>query len=304
MTGTGLLKSVGHVSPDKGTMKNAPTDFRPKLAMCNIFSDVERLGQFALDHGFSGIDWSFEPATLPQTPADESRWADRLAALGALEVRFHCPFHRIDLGHVDPWEAKAAEVIFRNIIRLVAKVKGEFLTIHIGLGRNSTEPLSWDKTAKNLSRVVQYGHSRGVRVCLENLAWGWTSRPHLFEKLIRTSGAGITFDIGHAHACESIKTHQYAIEDFVTPHPDRVLNGHIYHTELSNRGHIPPERLEEIEDRLEILKSIGCAWWVLEVWDEEGLLQTKKIVDEYLTHTRYWAKSPHQDPLANVGSHG
>ena len=285
-------------------MKTARTNVRPKLAMCNLFLDVKRLREFALDHGFSGIDWSFEPTTLPQTPTDESMWADRLAALGPLEVRFHCPFHRIDLGHVDPWEAKAAEQIFRNIIRLVAKVKGQFLTIHIGLGRNSTEPLSWDKTAKNLSRVVQYGASHGVKVCLENLAWGWTSRPHLFEKLIRGSGAGVTFDIGHAHACESINTQQFEIQDFVTPHANRVLNGHIYHTELPNRGHIPPERLEDIEARLEILQSIGCSWWVLEVWDEEGLLQTKKIIDEYLTRTPYWAKSHYQDPSANMASHG
>ncbi|MDY6990454.1 MAG: TIM barrel protein [Thermodesulfobacteriota bacterium] len=285
-------------------MDSIHTPARPKLAMCNLFSDVKKLGQFALAHGFSGIDWSFEPTTLPQTPADESMWADRLGALGPLEVRFHCPFHRIDLGHVDPWEAKAAETIFCNIIRLVAKVKGRFLTIHIGLGRNSTEPLSWDKTAENLSRVVQYGASHGVKVCLENLAWGWTSRPHLFEKLIRGSGAGVTFDIGHAHACESIKTQQFEIEDFVTPHADRVLNAHIYHTELSKRGHIPPKRLEEIEDRLEILKRIGCGWWVLEVWDEEGLLQTKKIIDEYLTHTRHWAKSHHQGSSVDIASNG
>jgi sugar phosphate isomerase/epimerase len=285
-------------------MDSIDAPLKTKLAMCNLFSDVEQLKAFAFEHGFSGIDWSFEPVTLPQTPTDESRWADRLSALGALEVRFHCPFHRIDLGHVDPWEAKGAEAVFRNIIRLVAKVKGRFLTIHIGLGRDSTEPLSWDRTAKNLSRVVQYGASHGVKVCLENLAWGWTSRPHLFEKLVRKSGAGVTFDIGHAHACESIKSQQFEIEDFVTPHADQVLNAHIYHTELANRGHIPPERLEQIEDRLEILKSIGCNWWVLEVWNEEELLQTKKIIDAYLTRTHDWDKSHHQGSSVDTVSHG
>jgi hypothetical protein len=29
----------------------------PKLAMCNILSDVHDLKAFALDHGFAGIDW-------------------------------------------------------------------------------------------------------------------------------------------------------------------------------------------------------------------------------------------------------
>ncbi|MDY6839681.1 MAG: sugar phosphate isomerase/epimerase family protein [Thermodesulfobacteriota bacterium] len=285
-------------------MKNTGTNVRPKLAMCNLFLDVKRLREFALDHGFSGIDWSFEPSTLPQTPAEESMWVKYLSSLKPLELRYHCPFQRIDLGHVDPREAKAAEEIFRNIIRLVARANGEFLTIHIGLGRDSTQPLSWDRTSKNLSRVVQYGASHGVRVCLENLAWGWTSRPHLFEKLIRRGGASVTFDIGHAHACEAINTQEFEIEDFLTPHADRVLNAHIYHTELPNRGHIPPERLEDIKDRLEMLQRIGCNWWVLEVWDENGLLQTKKIVEEYLTQAPYWAKSDHQDPSANMASHG
>ena len=264
------------------TMENAQGAASPKLAMCNIFSNLEKLSEFALEHGFSGIDWSFDLQTLPATPEEESMWIEHLSALGALEVRYHCPFDRIDLGHVDPKQAKAAEAIFRNVIRLIAKVKGRFLTIHVGLGRDSTEPLSWDRTAKNLSRVVQYGASHGVRVCLENLAWGWTSRPHLFEKLIRRSGACVTFDIGHAHACESVNSHQYAIEDFVTPHADRVFNAHVYHTELSNRGHMPPDRLDDIQDRLAILENVGCDWWVLEVKNVTGLLQTKKTVDEYI----------------------
>jgi hypothetical protein len=105
----------------------------------------------------------------------------------------------------------------------------------------------------------------------------------LFEKLIRGSGSGVTFDIGHALCCESVSSHYYSAEDFVTPHPDRVLNAHVYHQEISGLGHSPPDCLQDIEDRLDILREIGCLWWTLEVRDEVGVLQTKKIVDEYLT---------------------
>ena len=91
-----------------------------KLAMCNIFSDVDELRDFALDHGFSGIDWSFEMATLPETPKQEIEWSKGISALAPLEVRYHCPFYRIDLGHEDPSKAKAAETTFRRIIRLVS----------------------------------------------------------------------------------------------------------------------------------------------------------------------------------------
>jgi hypothetical protein len=121
-----------------------------------------------------------------------------------------------------------------------------------------------------------------VKVCLENLALGWTSRPDLFEKLVRRSGAAATFDIGHAYASESVASHHYDIEDFVTPHTDLVCNAHVYHTEVPGLGHIPPKRIEEIENRLELLLSIGCEWWVLEVKEPASLLSMKKMVDAYL----------------------
>jgi sugar phosphate isomerase/epimerase len=257
------------------------TTARPKLAMCNFLSDPGELKEFALEHGFSGIDWSFDLNAMPDTPAEESMWARLLSGFDPVEIRYHCPFYKIDLGHDDPWEAKAAEAVFCRIIRLVSKARGRFLTIHIGLGRDSTQPLSWEATTGNLARLVKYGADRGVKICLENLAAGWTSRPDLFEKLIRRSGAGVTFDIGHAHACESITSQHYAIEDFVAPHADRVFNAHVYHTEVIGHGHMPPDRLEDIEERLTLLQNTGCRWWVLEVREAQGLLQTKRIVEEY-----------------------
>ena len=37
----------------------------PKLAVCNFLKDPARLKELALDHGFSGIDWSFDPRVFP-----------------------------------------------------------------------------------------------------------------------------------------------------------------------------------------------------------------------------------------------
>jgi sugar phosphate isomerase/epimerase len=277
---------------------------KPKLAMCNFSEDITQIKALAFRHGFSGVDWSFDLNTLPATPLEESKWVKKLSGFYSLEVRYHCPFYQIDLGHEDPREAKTAEAIFQRIIRLVSKVDGKYLTIHIGLGPHSTEPFSWEATIANLASLVQYGARRGVTICLENLASGWTSRPQLFEKLIRGSGASVTFDIGHAHACESVRSHSYSVEDFVVPHADCVASAHVYHTEISGLGHMPPERLEDIEDRLAILEEIGCLWWALEVREEKGLLQTKRIVDEYLTRSEGYDKSDSQGPLARVRSHG
>ena len=271
--------------------QNGQRPFKPKLVMCNFFSETEKLGRFACEYGFSGIDFSFDLKQFPKTPAQESRWVKDILALGPLEVRYHCPFERIDLGHDDPEKAKEAEVLFKRIIRLISKVGGRYITIHIGLGHDSTEPLSWETTINNLRHLVNYGRAMSVRVCLENLVWGWTSKANLFEKLIRRSGADVTLDIGHAYVCESVQSQQYNIEDFVTPHANRVFNAHIYHTEIPGQGHIPPEKKEDIEDRLSLLKAIGCEWWVIEIREIEGLLKTKKIVDEYLTQINFSSKA-------------
>ena len=260
----------------------AVTPSVPKIAMCNFITDLDRLRRFAIEHEFDGIDWSFDLEHLPRRPAEDSRWVTVLSTLEPLELRFHCPFMKLDIGHENTVEGQRALGIFRRIIQLVSKAGGKYLTIHIGLGRNTTKILSWDDTIDNLRQMVQYGAERGVVVCLENLAWGWTSKPNLFEKLVRRSGAGVTFDIGHAHTCEAVRSQQYTAEDFVTPLADRVFNAHVYHTEISGVGHLPPQKIGQVRDRLTILQDIGCPWWTLEIKDVEGLLKTKSIIESFL----------------------
>ena len=68
----------------------------------------------------------------------------------------------------------------------------------------------------------------------------------------------------------------------MSPHADRVLNAHVYYTELSGVGHLAPESVEDVRERLEILERIGCPWWTLEIRDVEGLLKTKRVVEDFL----------------------
>ena len=255
---------------------------KPKVALCNFFDDIKQLKAFALDNDFSGVDWSFNMEELPSSPLEETRWVERLSALKPLEVRYHCPFMKVDLGHEDSSKVLSALKLFHLVIRLVSKTNGRFLTLHVGLGHDTTHILSWERTITNLRSLVQYGADRGVKVCLENLAWGWTSKPNLFEKLIRRTGAGMTFDIGHAQACESVSNQYFSPEDFVSPHPDRVYNAHIYHTEISGLGHVPPDGIDDIKERLDTLRQIGCLWWVIEIREAQKLLWTKQIVDDYI----------------------
>lgn len=261
-------------------MKKPP--FFPCLAMCNFIQDTDALKAFALEHGFAGIDWSFDLNAIPETPGDATAWVRAVHSLKPLEVRFHCPFMKKDLGHEDPEKAEEAAALFRKIVGLVGKAGGRFLTIHIGLGRDTTEPLSWERTLDNLRRLVQFAAERRVSICLENLAWGWTSKPHLFEKMVRKSGAQVTFDIGHAVVAETVTTSQYRVEDFVTPHADRVRIAHVYHAELDGIGHTPPETIADIEDRLKLLERIGCRFWTIEIREAAPLLHTKQCIDQWL----------------------
>lgn len=258
----------------------------PKLACCNFISDARKLKDFALENGFAGIDWSFKQENLPQSPAAESALLKTISSLHPLEVRYHCAFKKIDLGDVDAENSKNAMNIFRRICRLVSKLEGRFLTIHVGLGRNTTTDLSWNRTIERLADLVRYSNSVGVRLCLENLAWGWTSRPELFEKLIRKSGCWATVDVGHALVSPSVLSQQYRVNDFVAPQAERIVNAHIYHQENDER-HMPPTKLEDLEDRLRmILQLPWCDWWVLELKEEKSLLQTYEIVGRFLRRER------------------
>jgi sugar phosphate isomerase/epimerase len=247
----------------------------------------------ALDHGFSGIDWTLTQEDLPTNDMEEGRFARTISRLQPLEVRYHCAFRGVDLGNVDRDKSREAVDIFRRACRLVSNLDGRFMTIHLGLGRDSYDDLVWDQTINSLGELVCFAAGLGVRVCLENLASGWSSRPELFEKLIRMTGAGVTLDIGHARMSPSIQSQFYSFEDFISPHDQSVVNAHIYHEERNDR-HLPPGSLEDIRERLELLKALSCDWWVLELREESTLLDTLEVVRQYL--------STHE--LTNQESHG
>ncbi len=253
----------------------------PALAICNYIPDLSELKSQAMRNGFSGVDWTFKVEDLPGNDFEESRLLRKISSLTPLEIRYHCAFRDTDLGDEDDAKADLAMEVFRKVCRLISKLEGRFMTVHLGLGRKSPEGLSWERTVRSLGDLVDYAQSLSICLCLENLASGWSSRPQLFEKLIRKTGAAITLDIGHARVCQSVQCRMYELEDFVMPHSERVRNAHIYHEEIDDQ-HVSPRCLEDLRDRLDLLSSLHCKWWVLELRKEEPLLQTLKVVRQYL----------------------
>lgn len=253
----------------------------PKLALCNFMKDRHELRNLAFSLGLAGVDWTFTLEDVPGDSDGESRLADVIAGLEPLEIRYHCAFEGVDLGDADPVKAGRAMDVFRRVCRLIARMNGRFMTIHMGLGRSSMNGLLWERSLEALRSLVLYAEGLGVCVCLENLASGWSSRPELFERLIRKTGAGITLDIGHATVSHSVESQGYKFEDFALPNADRVLNAHIYHVERDGR-HFPPENVSDICERLTILSYLPCDWWVLELREGESFRATHEIVRKFI----------------------
>ncbi|MHC1725123.1 MAG: TIM barrel protein [Syntrophobacteraceae bacterium] len=270
----------------------------PTLAICNFIPETATLRQFAVQHGFSGVDWTLKVEDLPQNEFEETRLLRKISVLNGLEVRYHLAFKGMDLGDEDDESAERAMEVFRKACRLISRLEGRFMTVHLGLGRKSPEGLSWERTLRALADLVNFARSLDIRLCLENLASGWSSRPQLFEKLIRKSGADITLDIGHARVCQSVQCQIFELEDFVMPHSKRVLNAHIYHEETDNQ-HVPPSCIEDVGARLDLLTSLSCGWWVLELRSEEPLLSTLKVVREYLDNGYNGTRAPGINHAAN-----
>lgn len=255
----------------------------PLLACCNFIPDAEKLRQFALDLGFQGVDWTFTLDNLPVGLAGESELTRAISHLHSLEVRYHLAFQGLDLGDENPEEGKRALRVFREACLLISKLGGRVVTIHVGgLGRETSSDLCWQTALDVLQDLVQFCNRLRLRLCVENLAVGWSSRPKLYEKLLRLSGAWATLDVGHARVCQAVQSGGWRVQDFVSPHPERFVNAHIYHEE-TEAGHMPPATVAQMELRLRLLETLPlCDWWVLELREEAALKQTLGVVQDYL----------------------
>ncbi len=254
----------------------------PKLACPNFYPDVSNLKSVALDCGFHGIDWTLRPDDLPKNSAEEARLMNSLSRLAPLEVRFHLFFPDNELGDIDAERAASATKTFFAAFDLISKLAGRFATVHVGLGRDSMEDVSWERTIHGLTDLRTKARVSGIRLCLENLSWGWTARPELYEKLIRKTNCWGTLDIGHARVCQSVRSQAYDVQDFVFPHRERILSAHIYHEETAE-GHIAPIHHSDLDDRLHLLRGLPlCDWWVLELREDKSLLHTLDCVRGFL----------------------
>jgi sugar phosphate isomerase/epimerase len=250
---------------------------KPVLAMCNIFDqDADRLVEFAEANHFSGIDWSIDPS-LP-----ERKFLSLMKSLTGFQVRYHCRFHGVDPAYTDRRGDGSLALLMRTADQ-VANAGGRHMTVHSGLGNPSGEGIDASRAIHNLAALVEHGRRNGVIVALENLTTPLTNDPQQFQRIVTESGSHVTIDIGHAHAVSGRHPRGDTFGAYVLPHLDRILNAHIYHTELEGLGHVAPCCLSDIYNRLDLLGLAPfCDWWVIELMDPAEVLRTRDILRGYL----------------------
>lgn len=250
---------------------------QPTLAMCNIFDqDARRLAEFAAENGFSAIDWSLDPS-LP-----EEEFLSLMAVLDGFQVRYHCRFPGVDVAYSDQRGDASLALLMRTVDQ-VAHAGGRHMTVHSGLGNPSGAGIDQARAIANLTILVEHGLRNGVAVALENLTTPLTNDPLLFRRIVAESGAFVTIDIGHAHAVGQHRQGDDIFDDYVLPHRHRILNAHVYHTELEGYGHVPPRCLADLRNRLDLLGlAESCDWWVIELMKPSEVLRTRDLLQNYL----------------------
>jgi sugar phosphate isomerase/epimerase len=271
---------------------------QPEVAMCNIFDqDAKRLARFAVENGFSGIDWSIDPS-LP-----EREFLFLMKSLTGFQVRYHCRFHGVDVAYADRRGDDSLALLLRTVDQ-VARAGGRHMTVHSGLGNPAGEGIDLARAIDNLAVLVAHGRQNGVAVALENLTTPLTNDPHLFRRIVLESGAYVTIDIGHAHAVSHLYPRGDIFGEYVLPHRNKILNAHIYHTELDGYGHVAPECLADISGRLDLLGlADSCDWWVIELMNPTEVLRTRDLLQDYLTIAFFQpGTAVHNNPLPLVAA--
>lgn len=250
---------------------------QPQIAVCNIFNqEVRPLAEFASKHGFRAIDWSIDP----EQPRD--RFLTAMKRLEGFEVRYNCRLFKGDPALAGE-RGEASLDLLERTVEQVAEAGGRHVTVQIGQNNPTGAGIDLGKGVRNLSRLVRYGKRHGVAVSLENLTTPPTDDPDSFNRIVAESGAGVTIDLGHAHAVKGRGYGEQIYDRYLFPNCDRLLNAHIYHTDMKGVGHVAPDCLWEIFIRLKTLSQLPrCDWWVIELQDQQDILRTRSYLLSFL----------------------
>lgn len=249
--------------------------------------DFKRALNYAIEHGYSGVEWYLNTFKLSTNPAAITQFLDTLSEHENLQFTFHLPTTEIEIGHADSRVAQTSTDFVKLLIDRIQpwcerQQRPIPFTAHLGSNSLPVELMDWDTAVANLTTLAAYSSSAGGVLCLENLKSGWTTNPNHMLDLVTASGCKITLDTGHARSNPLIRGNEISLVDYVLKLSPHIVHMHVYHYESLDKGeHIPPEGRNDIADVLDLMPSLPhVSSVVLELSSEEALAKTLKVVRE------------------------
>ncbi len=189
-------------------------------------------------------------------------------------VRFHGFFPEFEIGDADSSKAKEAVRVHLECLDAIKDLGEPFITFHSGL--NQKTELRYDTLVENLSRIVEHGQKRGIRVAIENLKRGLTSDPDVLLDLSMQTNARITLDLGHAITSHAVVTGRFNVIEIIDMVQDRLSEVHFYEKELDR--HYPPKDLTVLGPIMDRLLLTDCRWWTIELDDFNEVKDTVALI--------------------------
>ncbi|THB71188.1 MAG: sugar phosphate isomerase/epimerase [Desulfobulbaceae bacterium] len=196
-------------------------------------------------------------------------------------VRHHAYFPGFEIGNRDQRLADEALSLHLKAVDAIVGCGEPVMTVHVGLVAEID--LAPERVIKNLSKIVNYGSEKGVTICLENLRFGPTSHPETMLEWTNKSGASITMDVGHAVSCDRVRDGELTVPQIIELFSPKLSEVHFY--EYETNTHHAPRDMSILGPIVDSLLKTDCRWWTIELNDYEDILNTKRLITEYLAES-------------------
>lgn len=262
----------------------------PQIAITSqAFTCSGELIDFCREQDCFAVEYTFNRSLMTPQEIDSELPEIRKLSDAGCKLRYHLAFPGREIAHSNPETARSAVIFYEHCLKSIARLGGNFATMHIGLGPYREEEIDYSTAVCNLNRLVSFGQDLGVELALENLRKGRLNPPKNFQKLINDSDAWATLDIGHALAREKKAGRPGYALDYIRHTGPRIREAHVYEIEkrAPNNGsvyHAPPENLDIIQPLLDdLISSSACDYWLIELTDKKSLAHTLELLRNYLS---------------------
>lgn len=197
-------------------------------------------------------------------------------------LRYHAFFPGFEIGDVDYEQAERAMALHFQFLDRIQGGCRKTVTVHVGL--TPQEPLNHERVINNLKRLVDYGRTLNIRICVENLKRGPASNPENVLRWADGSGSLVTLDVGHAVSCELVARGDLTGAAIADMFGDRIEEIHLYGYETDR--HLPPDDMTLIGPVIDRVLETDCRWWTIELNDYAEIDHTLSLVSGYVAERK------------------